>query len=52
MAGRMRAGSRSERRFNDGAHEALQRAALIRRALSLGTELAADGDQETTAAAG
>jgi two-component system chemotaxis response regulator CheB len=52
MAERMRAGSRSERRFNDGAHEALQRAALIRRALSLGTELAADGDQETTAAAG
>ena len=37
MAGRMRDTPRSEQRFRAGADEALERAALIRRALGIGT---------------
>jgi two-component system chemotaxis response regulator CheB len=50
MAERMRHSPRSERRFRDGAREALQRAALIRHALDVGVGLSRAVDEHEAAA--
>jgi two-component system, chemotaxis family, protein-glutamate methylesterase/glutaminase len=51
MAERMARAPRSQRRFRDAAHEALQRAALIRRALAIGAGVLHAGDDDERAAA-
>jgi two-component system, chemotaxis family, protein-glutamate methylesterase/glutaminase len=52
IADRMSHMPKSRRRFQDGANEALERAALIRRALSLGAGMPPAEDDEAQAAAG